>query len=120
MSGSGNRAWDIIEDVFGELGYPYLRQGSLQSKDDYPKAFYTFWNIGDFPRMDYDDRPRMIESQWSICSYTGDPAELYAMLNAFILKCLEKNAIIGAVQDVDSDRADYYGRNVTVTLLIKE
>lgn len=120
MSESGSKAWDIIESIFNELGYPYLRQGSLQSKDDYPEAFYTFWNIGDFPRMDYDDRARMIQSEWSICSYTNNPIKMYEMLNYFILKCIEKDIIIGTVQDADSDRADFYGRNVTVTLLIKE
>lgn len=114
------RAWDTIEGIFKELGYPYLRQGSLASAKDYPETFYTFWNVTNAPRMDYDDNAHMIQSVWSICSYTCKPELMYSLLDGFILKCKEIGVIIGEVQDTDSDRPDYYGRNVSITILVKE
>ena len=111
-------AWQIIESIFEELGYPYLRQGSLASANDYPETFYTFWNVADYPVMNYDDDSRRIESVWSICSYTSKPQLMYSLLEDFILKAKAKGITIGTVQDAESDRPDFYGRNVSMTILI--
>ena len=114
----GQKSWNIIESIFKELGYEYLRQGSLASADDYPESFFTFWNIGNDGITFYDDDNHHIESIWSICSYTCKPELMYSMLDSFILKAKEKKFIIGSVTDVLSDRPDYFGRNVSVTILI--
>lgn len=109
--------WKRIEGIFEELGYPYLRQGSLASKDDYPPSFYTFWNESFSEEMFYDDENRAFQSYWGICSYTSDPKLMYTMLDAFILKAKRQGFIIETAQDVDSDRPDYYGRFVTIIYL---
>lgn len=110
--------WKLLEEIFEELGIPYFRQGSLQSEGDYPSpSFYTFWNIDERFVADYDNRPHMKIYTWAIYSYTNDPSQMYSLLEAFVLKAIEKGFIIGERTDADSDRPDYYGRYLLVTYI---
>lgn len=110
--------WKLLEEIFEELGLPYFRQGSLAEDAPYPSpSFYTFWNLDERFVSNYDNRPHMKIYAWAIYSYTNDPSQIYTLLEAFVLKAIEKGFIIGERNDADSDLPDYYGRYLIVTYI---
>lgn len=110
--------WKLLEEIFEELGTPYFRQGSLAEDAPYPSpSFYTFWNVEERFTADYDNKPNMKIYVWAIYSYTNDPSQIYTLLEAFVLKAIEKGFIIGERNDAASDLPDYYGRYLMLTYI---
>lgn len=110
--------WKLVEEIFEELGLPYFRQGSLAPDAPYPSpSFYTFWCLDERFVADYDNRPAMKTYTWAIYSYTSDPSQIYTLLEAFVLKAIEKGFIIGERMDVDSDEPNYCGRYLVMSYI---
>lgn len=107
--------WSVLESIFEELCLPYFRQGSLAPDEPYPSpSFYTFWNLDEAGAVYYDNRPANKEWTWAVYSYTNDPSCIYSLLDAFVLKAIEKGFIIGERKDAASDLPDYYGRYLLI------
>ena len=110
--------WELLESIFNELGLPYFRQGSLSQDGDYPyPSFYTFWNVSEAGAVYYDNRPENRIWIWAVYSYTCDPSCIYSLLDAFVLKALENNFIIGERMDAESDLPNYYGRYLIISYI---
>jgi hypothetical protein len=57
---------ELIE-ILESFGFPVYLQGSLNSTDDYPDSFFTFWNFENPEKSFYDnDANRCV---WGFCVY---------------------------------------------------
>ena len=69
--------------LFGEMGLPYFRQGSL-SDEDYQPSFFTFWNI-DTPNLRHrDNRAKSYALYIQVGFYTNDANKIYSVMDDFI------------------------------------
>lgn len=60
-------------ELLETFGFPVFLQGSLNSVDDYPDSFFTFWNFDNPESEFYDDHAgRCIWGFW-VYFYSTDP-----------------------------------------------
>lgn len=99
--------------LFDEIGKPYFRQGSLADDAEYPKSFFTFWNL-DTPSIAFrDNEERAYCEVINVYFYTCDATQIYSEMDAFILRAKKAGFIVeGRAYDVPADEANYFGRAV--------
>lgn len=96
--------------LFGDMGYPYYRQGSV-ADDDYDPAFFTFWNIDTPQDAHYDGKLTRYHEYVQIGFYTNDATKIYSVMDDFIERAKSKGFVIaGMPQDANADKDDYFGR----------
>lgn len=105
---------ELIE-ILETLGFPVFLQGSLNSAEEYPDNFFTFWNFDTPEAAYYSDNPtRAIWGFW-VYFYSIDPASVETIAeNARQL--LKQNGWIlqGKPQDIPTDAATHTGTFFTV------
>ena len=108
--------WEVLEEIFKEIGLPYSRQGSYETESELPNSFFTFWNVATNSISFYNDYELKVDWEWAIYIYTNDPSILYSKLNEFIDLAKKKGFVCnGRGKDIASGIQNYFGRYVTIT-----
>ena len=105
-------------DLIKQVNTNVFLQGSLNSVDDYPDSFLTFWNFETPEDQFYDnDSNRAVWGFW-VYVYSNDPEELEQMEKSLIeiFKKDNKSILSGKGTDVASDVNTHTGRMLTVYL----
>lgn len=97
-------------ELFGEMGYPFNRQGSM-SDADYQPSFFTYWNVDTTNASFYDDAERRFIELVQVGFYTMDDELLYSVMDDFIKRAKAKGfVVIGRAKDANADKDNYFGR----------
>lgn len=97
-------------ELLESFGYPVFLQGSLNSEEDYPESFFTFWNFDTPEAAYYNDNPnRAIWGFW-IYFYSTD-AGLVESVPENARQLLKQNDWIlqGKPQDIQTDAITHTG-----------
>ena len=107
-------------ELFKQIGLPYFRQGSM-SNVEYPKSFFTFWNI-DTPFIKFRDNDSKNYVEYiQVGFYTTDPNLIYSQMNDFINRAKQKGFILeGKAKDTNADQDNYFGRLVYLRIIKEE
>jgi hypothetical protein len=105
---------ELIE-ILETLGFPVFLQGSLNSTEEYPDNFFTFWNFDTPEAAYYSDNPnRAIWGFW-IYFYSIDPANVETIAeNARQLLKQHGWILQGKPQDIQTDAVTHTGVFFTV------
>lgn len=66
---------ELIEILEG-FGYPVFLQGSLNSADDYPDSFFTFWNFSTPEELFYSNEPHGAWYGFWVYFYSTNPLKV--------------------------------------------
>lgn len=114
-------SWEVLEEVFKEMGIDYARQGSYRDGDTLPDSFFTFWNINSNYGEEYDNLPHQLIEEWGISFYSNNPQNIYTTSEEFIKKARDKGFVIeGGAYDTNSDLHNYYGRYIRIKYSLKK
>lgn len=105
---------DLIS-ILESLEYPVFLQGSLQSEEEYPESFFTFWNFGTPESAFYDNNAgRAVWGFW-VYFYSTSP-ELCELVPEQARKLLKANNYIlnGKAHDIAVDKPTHTGAFFTV------
>lgn len=106
---------DNLITLLETLKYPVYLQGSINSLDDYPQSFFTYWNF-DTPEAAFynDDANRAVWGFW-VYFYSVDPALVQSVPEA-ARKLLKQNDYIlqGKANDITVDKPTHTGAMFTV------
>lgn len=105
---------ELIE-LLQTFGFPVFLQGSLNSDEDYPDSFFTFWNFETPETAFYDnDANRAIWGFW-IYFYSTDPLTV-EQIPEQARQLLKQNGYIsqGKANDIAVDRPTHTGAFFTV------
>lgn len=93
---------DLLIETLETLGYDVIKQGSLDADNEYPEAFFTYFNW-DSPRDKYyDNKHKSVTYYYQIQFYSSDVKTIDKTLEEVIL-LLEQNNF-----NLDSDPTDGY------------
>lgn len=97
------------------LGYPVFLQGSLNTDDQYPESFFTFWNFSTPESAFYDDAANRAVWGFWIYFYSVDP-HLVEQMPENARKLLKQNdwILAGKANDISVDRPTHTGAFFTV------
>ena len=101
--------------ILATLGYPIFLQGTLQSTEDYPESFFTFWNFDTPETAFYDnDAGRAVWGFW-VYFYSTSP-ELVESVPEQARQLLKQNNFIlnGKANDIAVDKPTHTGAFFTV------
>lgn len=105
---------ELIE-LLESFGFPVFLQGSLNSADDYPDSFFTFWNF-DTPETAFydDDANRAVWGFW-VYFYSTEPRKV-EQIPENARQILKRNGWIpqGKPQDIQTDAVTHTGAFFTV------
>jgi hypothetical protein len=105
---------DLIA-ILEELGYPVFLQGTLQSEEDYPESFFTFWNFSTPEAAYYDnDAGRAVWGFW-VYFYSTSP-QLVGSVPEQARRLLKQHDYIldGKAHDIAVDKPTHTGAFFTV------
>lgn len=97
------------------LGYSVFLQGSLNSEEDYPDSFFTFWNFDTPEEAFYDNEANQALWGFWIYFYSIEP-ELVEIMPERARKLLKENGFIlqGKAHDISVDKPTHTGAFITV------
>ena len=97
------------------LGYPVFEQGTLQSTEDYPESFFTFWNFDTPEAAFYDNEAGRAEWCFWVYFYSSSP-QLVESMPEQARKLLKANNYIldGKAHDIAVDKPTHTGAIFTV------
>ena len=106
---------DLLIQLLESFGYPVMLQGSLGQDEEYPSAFFTFWQNDSFDGSHYDDEARSEIFDYEVNFYADEPSLVYEKLKE-AKKLLTKNNFIisGSGHSVMSDEVTHTGRGMNV------
>lgn len=105
---------DLIA-ILEELGYPVFLQGTLQSEEDYPESFFTFWNFSTPESAYYDNGAgRAVWGFW-VYFYSTSP-QLVESVPEQARRLLKQHDYIldGKAHDIAVDKPTHTGAFFTV------
>ena len=76
--------------ILETLGYDVILQGSLDSEEEYPSSFFTYWNWENPREQYYDNKHKSVASSFQIQFYTTDMKILDSVVNQAV-QLLEEN-----------------------------
>lgn len=97
------------------LGYPVFLQGTINSVEEYPESFFTFWNFETPEAAFYDNYPgRAVWGFW-VYFYSTNPKLVETQPEA-ARKLLRSNDFIlkGKANDISVDKPTHTGAFFTV------
>lgn len=101
-------------ELLSEFGYPVFLQGSMNDDDEYPPAFFTFWNFQTPGTAYYNNKATRAEWGFWVYFYSDDPELVDTMLEKAVNLLKENGWITGGKgEDVASDYETHTGRMVT-------
>lgn len=105
---------DKLIGLLEAYGYPVRRQGSLAEDEEYPDAFFTFWNSKNEARY-YDNRPSRNVYFFDVNFYSRDPGLCYQVMEQAGEDLRQQGFIVpGKPYDVASDEPTHIGKGLEV------
>lgn len=97
------------------LGYPVFLQGSINTVDDYPDSFFTFWNFDNPERAFYDNNANSCVWGFWIYFYSINP-QLVETVPESARQLLKSNGwtLQGKATDISVDKPTHTGAFFTV------
>lgn len=103
--------FNLLEEIFQELGYEYVRQGSFEEDDTIPPSYFAYWNNDSPLQSHYNNESHRAVWRWTIYFYTNDPKLIYSEMDRFLKLAKQKGFVISDKgSDIPSDLPRYYGR----------
>lgn len=104
-----------LVSILQSLGYEAFLQGTLQSEEEYPESFFTFWNFSTPEAAFYDNETgRAVWGFW-VYFYSTSP-RLVESVPEQARKLLKNNGYIldGKAHDIAVDKPTHTGAFFTV------
>lgn len=110
----------LINTLVNEFHLPVYLQGSLSADDEYPAAFFTFWNNYSDDDAFYDNTESDVIWNFDLNYYSNDPASVNSVLLE-AKRLLKSVGFIpdGSGHDVLSDEPTHTGRGMTLLFIQK-
>lgn len=110
----------LLVQTLEDLGYPVFLQGSLNSADDYPESFFTFWVFQADEESHYNNMPASCSWGFWIYFYSTDPL-LVQNVPLLAKKNLKEEGFVfeGKPIDADTDVNTHTGCMLTCYILEK-
>ncbi len=110
----------LINTLTNAFDLPVILQGSLSMNEEYPAAFFTFWNNSTNDDAFFDNTETETIWNFDLNYYSNDPASVNSVL--LQAKQLLKSAGFipdGSGHDVMSDEPTHTGRGMTLLFIEK-
>lgn len=100
------------------LRFPVFLQGSLNSVEDYPDSFFTFWNFGNPEKSFYDNNANCCAWGFWIYFYSTNPM-LVEQMSEKARKLLKAHGWIvgGKPTDIKTDKITHTGAFFTASYI---
>ena len=110
----------LINTLTEEFNLPVILQGSLSAADEYPAAFFTFWNNYTTDDAFFDNTESETIWNFDLNYYSNDPASVNSVL-VQAKQLLKQVGFIpdGSGHDVLSDEPTHTGRGMTLLFIEK-
>ena len=96
--------------ILSGLGYPVYLQGSLNSENDYPDSFFTFWNFDNPESAFYDNNPNKCVWGFWVYFYSTSPVLVEKLPEQARKKLREKGWILeGKASDINVGKPTHTG-----------
>lgn len=110
----------LIDTLTDEFKLPVYLQGSLSDDDEYPNAFFTFWNNYSDDQAFYDNAETQTVWNFDLNFYSIDPTTV----NTTLLEAKQLLKTVGFIpdgsgHDVASDEETHTGRGMTLLFIQK-
>jgi len=110
----------LINTLTEEFNLPVILQGSLSVDDEYPAAFFTFWNNYSDDEAFFDNTETETIWNFDLNYYSNDPASV----NSVLLEAKQLLKSVGFIpdgsgHDVISDEPTHTGRGMTLLFIEK-
>jgi len=110
----------LIDTLVNEFQLPVYLQGSLSADDEYPAAFFTFWNNYTNDDGFYDNTESDVIWNFDLNYYSNDPVSV----NSVLLEAKHLLKSVGFIpdgsgHDVLSDEPTHTGRGMTLLFIEK-
>lgn len=107
---------DRLVEILESLGYAVRRQGSVT--EEYPDAFYTFWQTDSPDHAYYDNTDYGTAWSFNIFAYSTDPALTYQMIDDARAALKAAGWIVPSRGfDATSDEPTHTGRGLNIHYL---
>lgn len=108
----------LFLNTLEQLGYPVFLQGSLNSSEEYPDSFFTFWVFQADEESHYNNKPKSCNWGFWIYFYSTDPllVQNVPLLAKENLKA-EGFVFTGKPIDAASDVASHTGSMLTCYII---
>lgn len=92
------------------FGFPVFLQGSINSVDEYPDSFFTFWNFDNSESAFYDNDPNKCVWSFWVYFYSTDPQKVEEIAEQ-ARKLLRANGwtVEGKPTDISVDKPTHTG-----------
>lgn len=111
----GSDMEDKLIKLLEAYGYPVRRQGSLAEDEEYPDAFFTFWNSTNEIHGSYDNKPFGTNYFFDVNFYSRNPGLCYQIMEQVEANLRQQGFIIsGKAYDVASDEPTHIGKGLEV------
>lgn len=105
---------DELIKLLKAYGYPVRRQGSFAEDEEYPDAFFTFWNNTNETHF-YDGKPCRTDYFFDVNFYSSNPGLCYTIMERLEADLRQQGFIIpGKAYDVASDEPTHIGKGLEV------
>ena len=110
----------LINTLTEYFHYPVYIQGSLSDDDQYPDAFFTYWNNSTNDESFYDNTESEVIWNFDLNFYSNDPA----LVNSVLLEAKQQLKAVGFIPDgsgydVLSDEPSHLGRGMNLLFIEK-
>lgn len=116
-----NKLVDILSNLELEQDIDVILQGSLDSVNDYPDNFFTYWNW-ETPREGYyDNKHSKVHWGYQISAYSTDRKFLLEMMEQAIKKLEDNNFIIDSEgEDIACESKNHTGKMIEILFIEKK
>ncbi len=110
----------LINTLTNAFDLPVILQGSLSMNEEYPAAFFTFWNNSTNDDAFFDNTETETIWNFDLNYYSNDPASV----NSVLLQAKQLLKSVGFIpdgsgHDVMSDEPTHTGRGMTLLFIEK-
>ena len=110
----------LLISTLESFEYPIYLQGSLSADDEYPDAFFTFWNNSTTDESFYNNNETQVIWDFDLNFYSNDPV----LVNSVLRQAKATLKAVGFIPDgsgydVISDEATHTGRGMNFLFIQK-
>ena len=115
-----NKLVEILESLDLNIEYDVILQGSLDSTDEAPENYFTYWCWDNARSNYYDNKHNINYIGYQIVAYSIDRATANEMITKAI-KELEKNGFVLEEDETDlhTSRKDYTAKTIDIYYIKK-
>lgn len=110
----------LLLDTLDSFEYPVYLQGSLSVNDNYPAAFFTYWNNSTTDESFYNNGETQVIWDIDLNFYSNNPV----LVNSVLLEAKQQLKAVGFIPegsgyDVISDEPTHTGRGMNLLFIQK-